>query len=92
MSTPRIILIIGASELGTYVMQVLVHCSHRRDTTISVLLQESPISAKEPSEAERIENSASLESPLLLVTSPSTSKRNSPQYSRNLKSSFVAPA
>ncbi|CAI7648071.1 unnamed protein product, partial [Penicillium discolor] len=56
MSISRSILVIGAGELGTYVLQALAHHPHRQDTTISVLLRESSINAKEPSKAERIES------------------------------------
>lgn len=57
MSTPGSILVIGAGELGTYVLQALAHHPHRQpDTTISVLLRESSINAKEPSKAKRIES------------------------------------
>lgn len=56
MSISRSILVIGAGELGTYVLQALAYHPHRQDTTISVLLRESSINAKEPSKAERIES------------------------------------
>ncbi|KAL2699630.1 hypothetical protein AAEP93_009605 [Penicillium crustosum] len=57
MSTPRSILVIGAGELGTYVLQALAHHPERQpDTTISVLLRESSINAKEASKAKRIES------------------------------------
>ncbi|KAJ5505965.1 hypothetical protein LT330_001417 [Penicillium expansum] len=56
MSTPGSILVIGAGELGTFILQALAHHPRRQpDTTISVLLRESSINSQEASKAERIE-------------------------------------
>ncbi|KXG51209.1 uncharacterized protein PGRI_067810 [Penicillium griseofulvum] len=61
MSTPGSILVIGAGELGTYVLQALAHHPQRRNNAIiSVLLRESSIKATEPSKAARIDSLSKL--------------------------------